>query len=49
MAKPQVSSLWSCALCQVQVWQRGRSNRLRCRRCRQWMTCVREVHHGESR
>jgi hypothetical protein len=49
MAIPQVSSLWYCETCQVQVWQRGRPNRLRCRCCRKFMTYVREVRHGDPR
>jgi hypothetical protein len=43
MAKrAQVSSVWWCELCQVQIWQPGRPPRVRCRWCRHWMDFVRE-------
>jgi hypothetical protein len=44
MAKrPQVSSIWHCEVCTVQVCVRGHPARLRHQRCQKFMTFVAEV------
>jgi hypothetical protein len=49
MAKrPQGASLWYCdAVCKTTIRVNGRPDRLRCQRCRKWLTFVKEVAHGE--